>query len=270
MAQIVKKFIGDNQVADEKVRLDNADYLRARNAANSGDVNIIRVNSSDAVEFPSFPQVASGSPSNANDLVTKSYADSLSASSGMYKQAVVAVAKSNLTLSGEQTIDGVTTSTSRVLVTGQTTAANNGIYVTAAGSWTRATDADADAEVKSGMLVYVNQGTSYGETLWVLDTVDPITVGSTSLVFKKQTHISKKESLTLNGTDITNQYKDLSFLAIADSMVLSVSGIIQYEGSDYTLSSVGGVTRITFAGDLATGGAAALVSGDVLRVNYQY
>lgn len=270
MAQILKKFIGNNEVADEKIRLDNADYLRARNAANSGDVNMLRVNSSDAVEFPTFPQVASGSPSNANDLVTKSYADSLSSSSGMYKQAVVVVSKSNLTLSGEQTIDGVLTSASRVLLTGQTTAANNGIYVTAAGSWARSTDADADSEVKSGMQVYVNQGTSYGKTLWVLDTADPITVGSTSLTFLKKTYTSKKENLTLNGTDITNQYKDMSFSAIADSMILSVNGVMQYEGSDYTLSVVSGVTRLTFAGDLATGGAAALVSGDILRVKYEY
>lgn len=270
MAQILKKFIGNNQVADEKIRLDNADYLRARNAADNADVNMLRVNSSDAIEFPSVPQIASGTPTNANDVVTKSYADSLSSSSGMFKQAVVAVATSNLTLSGEQTIDGVTTSTSRVLLTGQTTAANNGIYVTAAGSWARSTDADADAEVKSGMAVYVNQGTSFGETIWVLDTVDPITVGSTSLTFKKKTNIPKKESLTLNGTDITNQYKDLSFTAVTDSLMLSVDGVVQYEGSDYTLSVVSGVTRITFAGDLATGGAAALVSGDVLRVAYQY
>jgi hypothetical protein len=77
-----------------------------------------------------------------------------------------------------------------------------------------------------------------------------------------------KENLTLNGTDITNQYKDLADEILANSLNLSVNGVMQYEGSDYTLSLEGGVTRITFAGDLATGGNAALVSGDILRCQY--
>lgn len=79
-----------------------------------------------------------------------------------------------------------------------------------------------------------------------------------------------KENITLNGTDITNQYVDLAELTLAFSVLLSVDGVVQVEGSDYTLSPVGGVTRVTFAGDLATGGNAALTSGDVLNFQYQY
>jgi hypothetical protein len=52
--------------------------------------------------------------------------------------------------------------------------------------------------------------------------------------------------------------------------MLVVSGVVQSETDDYTLSIVSGVTRITFAGDLATAGASALISGDVLKVQYQY
>lgn len=40
-----------DSVNDEKIRLRNAQYLRARNAAGSGDINILRVNSSNLVEF---------------------------------------------------------------------------------------------------------------------------------------------------------------------------------------------------------------------------
>lgn len=50
MAQLTKKFIGDNQVADEKIRLDNNSTLRSRNAANSADIDIIKVNSSDQIQ----------------------------------------------------------------------------------------------------------------------------------------------------------------------------------------------------------------------------
>lgn len=87
------------------------------------------------------------------------------------------------------------------------------------------------------------------------------------------------ENLTLNSTDITNQYKDLSFAVYGtstsvNSVVLSVvGGPVQQKTVDYTVSLTGGsggVTRITFAGDLATGGAAALISGDILMVSYSY
>jgi hypothetical protein len=79
-----------------------------------------------------------------------------------------------------------------------------------------------------------------------------------------------KESITLTGTDITNQYVDLAQDSLANSLDIVVSGLVQTEGTDYTLSSVGGVTRVTFAGDLATGGAAALVSGDIINAKYAY
>lgn len=86
---------------------------------------------------------------------------------------------------------------------------------------------------------------------------------------------TKVDNLTLNGTDITNQYKDLSFaITGTGSVFLSViGGIIQKNGTDYTVSATGGsggVGRITFAGDLATGGNAALISGDVLVVSYDH
>jgi hypothetical protein len=77
------------------------------------------------------------------------------------KQAVVIATTANVTLSGEQTIDGVLTSTSRILVRAQTAPAQNGIYVTGASGWTRATDMDAAGEVV-GSAVYVNGGTVNG------------------------------------------------------------------------------------------------------------
>lgn len=42
-----------NAVNDTKIRLRNDQYLRGRNAAGSGDVDIIKVNASDEIEFPS-------------------------------------------------------------------------------------------------------------------------------------------------------------------------------------------------------------------------
>jgi len=101
-----------------------------------------------------------------------------------FKESVRAATTANITLSGAQTIDGVSViAGDRVLVKDQSTGANNGIYVCAAGSWTRATDFDASGEVTGGCLIPVTEGTANGDKFFMLTTNDPITLGSTSLAF---------------------------------------------------------------------------------------
>ena len=60
----------------------------------------------------------------------------------------------NITLSGFQTIDGVTAASGdynlRCLVKDQTTAADNGVYDMDSGTWTRALDWDGTYDVVSG------------------------------------------------------------------------------------------------------------------------
>lgn len=64
-----------------------------------------------------------------------------------------------ITLSGEQTIDGTLTSASTVLVKDQGNRAENGVYVTGAGAWTRHSDADTAAELLDAA-VFTNGGTT--------------------------------------------------------------------------------------------------------------
>jgi len=80
--------------------------------------------------------------------------------------AVACATTANITLSGEQTLDGILTSTDRVLVKDQTDATENGIYVSAAGAWARATDFDEDDEAANSF-VFVEGGTTLGSTGWV-------------------------------------------------------------------------------------------------------
>jgi hypothetical protein len=79
-----------------------------------------------------------------------------------------------------------------------------------------------------------------------------------------------KEKLTLTLTDIANQYVDLQHHVIHESIQAYVYRLAIHETDDYTLSVHDGKTRISFAGDVATGGASALVAGDVLYVNYTF
>lgn len=96
----------------------------------------------------------------------------------------------NITLSGEQTLNGLLTSTSRVLVTEQTVPADNGIYVSATGAWARASDADEDIEVTNGNLTHVlNSGSTKFKFKYLLVTPDPITVGTTGQTWEEHKDI---------------------------------------------------------------------------------
>jgi hypothetical protein len=82
-----------------------------------------------------------------------------------------------------------------------------------------------------------------------------------------------KQKKVLGAGDVTAQYVDLAYEAKDKSTMVFISGGAggyMHEGDDYTVSVVGGVTRITFAGDFATGGATALESSDILYVQFQY
>jgi hypothetical protein len=104
-------------------------------------------------------------PSAAGAAASKAYVDSL-VSGLSWKDSVRALASTNITLSGTQTVDGVSlVAGDRVLVTGQTTGTENGIYVVAAGSWTRATYADPVYELE-GAAVFVQECTAVANTGW--------------------------------------------------------------------------------------------------------
>jgi hypothetical protein len=115
--------------------------------------------------------------------VTKAYVD-LIVQGLEPKQSVRAASTANIaTLSGAITIDGVAlVAGDRVLVKDQTTASQNGIYVVAAGAWTRAVDADVWGGLVSAY-VFVESGTTNAD-MGYLSTVDPGgALGTTAVTF---------------------------------------------------------------------------------------
>lgn len=125
-------------------------------------------------------------PTSAQDAATKAYVDAQAQGSAAGidpKEAVRAATTANITLSGTQTVDGVALAAgARVLVKNQTTASENGIYVVAAGAWTRPADASG-SNLTNGALVLSTGGTTNAGTQWYLQTPDPITVGTTALTW---------------------------------------------------------------------------------------
>jgi hypothetical protein len=68
------------------------------------------------------------------------------------------------------------------LLKNQTAPAENGIWIASATAWTRATDADIEADLLNAA-VFVSAGTVNADTAWVMSTNAPITVGTTGLTW---------------------------------------------------------------------------------------
>ena len=94
------------------------------------------------------------------------------------KVACIAGSTGNLTLSGEQTTDGIALVTGdRVLAKNQTTASENGIYRVDTSSWSREPDWDGSYDVVEGTIAPVSRGTVNGDTAWRVSTIGSIVVG---------------------------------------------------------------------------------------------
>ena len=108
----------------------------------------------------------------------------------VFKKAVAALADSNITQYGEQTIDGIAVKAinsygvpNRVLCNGMTDQSKNGIWDVSLTNWTRSLDADGDYDLEIGSAVLVRAGTVYGGKIYYLATPGHITYGVTPMVW---------------------------------------------------------------------------------------
>lgn len=92
-------------------------------------------------------------------------------------------------------------------------------------------------------------------------------VDSIKAYIASQIPTDEEEQKELTSIDITNGYIDLQNEAIEKSIILFPDGgLLQQRTVSYIVSVVGGVTRITWQGELAND----LQQGDVLIINYRY
>lgn len=99
-----------------------------------------------------------------------------------------------ITLSGEQTVNGVAVVTGdRVLVKDQASSVTNGIYVANTSSWSRAPDFDGNRDVVTGTLVPVRTSTNE-EEIYRVTTANPIVIGSSAITFEESVFIGDDSS----------------------------------------------------------------------------
>lgn len=137
-----------------------------------------------------------------------------SASNLAVKQPVTVATTANITLSGEQTIDGVLTSASRVLVKDQSSGSQNGIYISGAGTWSRASDWSATGQVASGTAVFVIQGSQNGSATFKVSNVGSITIGTTAVTFTSAQNVIGNDKYLYGGQPIAfaqNTYDNYYF-----------------------------------------------------------
>jgi hypothetical protein len=144
----------------------------------------------------------STTPSGSTDIANKLYVDTVAQGLDA-KASCIAATTANITLSGTQTVDGVVLiATDRVLVKNQTASAENGLYLCAAGAWTRTTDADTWDELRSAF-VFIEKGTTYADTGWVCTIDSGGTLGTTAVTwaqFSGAGSYTAGTGLTLTGT----------------------------------------------------------------------
>jgi hypothetical protein len=96
----------------------------------------------------------------------------------------------NITLSGTQTIDGISlVASDRVLVKDQSDETENGVYVVNASTWSRADDFDtvSPSEIAGVALFFVDAGEANSGTAFALAETGTIVLGTTGLTFSEFT-----------------------------------------------------------------------------------
>lgn len=211
--------------ATDKAKLD------AATAVNTASTIVMRDSSGN---FAANAVTGLATPSAAGDAANKAYVDSIALGLDT-KGSVKCATTANITLSGTQTIDGISAGVGdRVLVKNQSTASQNGLYVVAAGAWARTTDMAA-ASGAAAAYVWVEQGTVAADSGWLCtNNTGSDVVGTDSLVW---TQFSGAGQITA-GAGMTKTVNTLDVVATDSSILVGTDSLgVNLNGTTLEISS---------------------------------
>jgi hypothetical protein len=197
-----------------------------------------------AIDAGGFTIANVGAPSSGSDAANKTYVDN-KINGVNWKPSVRAMSSSNTTVSnpGTAVFDGVTLSSGdRLLLTGQSTASQNGIWVfNGSGSaLTRPVDYGAASTQTPDTAVFVAEGTSNSDTGWVISSDGSVTVDTTATTWTQFTglgSITAGNGLSKTGTTISVKQGDgieLTSNSNAVNLALTANAGLQLTGSSPT------------------------------------
>ena len=243
-------------------------------AGSADDYVEIRPTGTGQVHVGGFKIESLGTPTASTDAATKQYVDDVAQGLAVQAPCIVSATDTVATMSGGTVtydngtagvgatltisgatltaIDGVTLSTDdRILIKDETTSAHNGIYVfTSSTVLTRASDFDTPTEMAGGDFTFVQQGTEYNDTGWVM--TDPVTTVGTSDVnfvqFSGAGSFTAGAGLTLTGTE---------FSVNVDNLTTDISGgnVVVKTSAQLTTPNIGAATgtSLTATGNVSGG-----------------
>ena len=234
-----------------------------------------------------------GTPTASTDATTKAYVDSVKQALDI-KDSVKLATTANLgatynngsgTLTmdstGTVTIDGtVTALNDRILIMDQSSAEENGIYyvstagaVGVAGIFTRATDANVNAEVSGGMFTFVEAGSANADNAYVLTSITgTATLGSSTLTFTQFSgagQVTAGNGLDKSGNTLAVNVDDQTLSIASDTLQLkgiadTANGDILYgaggSSGGYSALSIGTYDSTNSVGQLLQVGASSTVT----------
>jgi hypothetical protein len=222
-------------------------------------------------------------PVTGSDAANKSYVDAF-AQGILWKDPVRLATTANITLSGNQTIDGVAAVTgNRVLVKNQTSGVNNGIYIVQVGAWTRSTDM-ANGSDAAGAAMFVESGNINGNGGFVCNNLSGQgIVGTNTLVFVQFSgagSIDAGAGLLKTGNSLSVDVDNSTIEIIGNKVQVKNLGITTSKIADNAITTIkildANVTNVKLlnssitvvAGDgLQSGGTVALGSSVTLDVD---
>jgi len=229
------------------------------NPTNSGDAaNKAYVDSQDALRLALTGGTMTGviamsnnkvtgvaTPTADQDAANKAYVDSLA--QGLDAKASCAAATTaNVTLSGTQTIDGYALAVGqRVLVKDQSAAADNGIYVVASGSWSRAADANTWDELVAAF-TFVEHGSTNANNGYICTIPVIGTLGTTPVTwaqFSGAGQINAGTGMSKTGNTLNVNTASASRIVVgADEIDLATTGVIADTYKSVSVDAYGRVT----------------------------
>ena len=223
--------------------------------------NIARLNQAETVaaiwSFGSNLPTASANPTGDTQLARKAYVDSVAQGLDIKDSCKIATT-ANITLSGTQTIDGVAISAGqRVLVKDQSTATQNGIYLCAAGAWSRASDF-ATGDDEAGAFTFIEQGTVNAESGWVCtNNAGGAVVGTDNLAFAQFSGAGQ----VIAGNGLEKSGNTLSVDLASDAGLEISSGELRVQ-----LDGNSGLNRVANGMSLKLDGATLSLGGGGIKI----